>query len=105
MASKIKIAKVRGVGPVTALALEEFGIKSVRKLAKAKPKKLAAVPGIGPIRAQQLIDAALLIVTASPGEMSAKKPKKISSSSGKKTRDKKSRKKVKKSKKNKPVEF
>ena len=42
---------IKGLGPATAARLAEHGLTSVKRLAKADPDALTAVPGFGPARA------------------------------------------------------
>ena len=64
-----ELEDIAGVGPATAGALSERGLGSVKKVARAKVKHVAAVPGFGPLRARAVRDAARDLVDP-------KKPKK-----------------------------
>ena len=56
------------VGEKTALLLAEHGFPTVESVAQSTPEALCEVPGIGPKRAQLLIDSANAYLTGTPGE-------------------------------------
>jgi len=53
-----ELEEIPGVGPATAGALTGQGLGSVKKVARAKVKQVAATPGFGEIRARRVRDAA-----------------------------------------------
>ena len=81
-----ELVEIPGVGPVTAGALAEQGLGSVKKVAKAKVKQVAAVPGFGEVRARRVRDAARDLAGTSA---KAKKKTKKAKGKGKKNRRRK----------------
>jgi NAD-dependent DNA ligase len=53
-----ELTEIKGVGPATAKVFAKVGFSNVKDVASARPVDLAAVPGVGEIRATRLIAAA-----------------------------------------------
>jgi Holliday junction resolvasome RuvABC DNA-binding subunit len=49
-----KLLEVTGVGPATARLLTEAGFADIESITDAEPKALAAIRGIGPVRAANI---------------------------------------------------
>ena len=81
-----KLADISGIGPHTAQVLADHGIGTVEALASTPVGELAKIPGFGPVRAEAVRTAALVLQQKSP-------------TTGKKTRKKKDEKGKKKDKK------
>ncbi|NHI83017.1 MAG: 50S ribosomal protein L32e [Candidatus Thorarchaeota archaeon] len=74
MSKKPKLTDISGLGPKTREALAEAGIKTVDKLSKADPVKLAArVDGLGEAQASKFIEAAQKLATPQKTEKKAEK--------------------------------
>ena len=107
------ILELKGVGPATAELLAEAGFVSAASVASARPGALAAVWGIGPVRAASLQTEAGRLLARSrpaspavaggtpPDQGSKTKPKKAKKT--KPTKKAKPTKKTKKAKKTKPT--
>jgi NAD-dependent DNA ligase len=106
-----KIVDITGIGPTLATACVEAGFECVDRIAGATATELAAVPGIGEMRAKALIDAAQSLLNGAaepkaeiPAIANAKKNKKQGKGKGKgkksEKKQEKNKKKNKKSKKN-----
>ncbi|MFW9967353.1 MAG: 50S ribosomal protein L32e [Candidatus Thorarchaeota archaeon] len=78
MSKKQELTDVPGLGPIMQEKLIEAGIKTVKKLSKSSPEKLAAkVEGLGETGAAKLIKAAQKMVSPPADKPKAKKaPKK-----------------------------
>jgi len=98
-----KIVEITGIGPTLATACVEAGFACVDKIAGATAAELAAVPGIGEMRAKTLINAAQSLLNGTgeikPTDAASVKAKKNKKRS--KNKDEKSPKKGKKKEKNK----
>ena len=70
-----ELEDISGVGPATAEALAEQGLGSVKKVAKAKVKHVAATPGFGEVRARRVRDAARDLVDTQKKPKAKKKGK------------------------------
>ena len=112
MTTTVQLTEINGIGAATAAGLNKAGINSIRSLADASIEDIAAVPGFGYTRAQQVRGLARFFlggdeagghetaVTAAGEEADVdKKPKKKKKKDGKK--DSKGKKKDKKGKKGK----
>ena len=95
MSKKPTLTDVPGLGPKMEKKLKEAGFKTVAKLSKSVPEKLAAkVNGLSEAGAAKLIDAAQKMVSP-PADKPKKAPKK---KAGEKTKPKKAEEKPKKAK-------
>ncbi|UCH04398.1 MAG: 50S ribosomal protein L32e [Candidatus Thorarchaeota archaeon] len=75
MSKKPKLTEVPGLGPKMEEKLAEAGVKTVAKLSKSKPDKLAAkVEGLNEAGASRMIAAAQELVGPPPTEKPKKKP-------------------------------
>ncbi len=75
MSKKQELTDVPGLGPIMQEKLIEAGIKTVKKLSKSSPEKLAAkVEGLGETGAAKLIKAAQKMVSPPADKPKAKKP-------------------------------
>ena len=98
-----EIVEITGIGPRLAAACAEAGFSRVDAIASAAPAELAAVPGIGEMRAVNLISAAQLLLNGA-GKPKAKDAKRVKTKKSKrqaKAKTEKSKKDKKKQKKNK----
>jgi NAD-dependent DNA ligase len=68
-----QLEDIHGVGPATATALAEQGLGSVKKVAKAKVKHVAAVPGFGAVRARTVRNSARTLVEVPKAKKNGKK--------------------------------
>ena len=109
MTTTVQLTEINGIGAATAAGLNKAGIGGVHDLANASIEDIAAVPGFGYVRAQQVRGLARFFlggdeagghettVTAADKEADVdKKPKKKKKKDGKK--DSKGKKKDKKGK-------
>lgn len=64
----METTKVKGIGPAIATQLAEIGVHKVADLAKADPKALMAISGIGPSRALILVKEAQDVLGVLPAE-------------------------------------
>ena len=97
-----EIVEITGIGPSLAAACAEAGFSRVDEIASAAPAELAAVPGIGEMRAVNLISAAQLLLNGA-GKPKAKDAKRVKTKKSKKqakSKAEKSKKDRKKQKKN-----
>lgn len=77
MSKKLTLTDVPGLGPKMEEKLREAGVKTVAKLSKSAPEKLAAkVDGLSEAGAAKLIDAAQKMVPPPADKPKAEKPKK-----------------------------
>lgn len=61
-----KIIEIKGVGPVMAVACSDKGYHSIEDIAEASVAGLSTVPGVGRIRAKELIDSAQMLLNDAP---------------------------------------
>jgi len=54
----VELAKIRGVGRVRARALYNAGYRTIEDVARADPRRLSAIPSIGPRIAEEIIKSA-----------------------------------------------
>ena len=96
-----EIVEITGIGPALAKACAKTGFSRVDEIANAAPTELAAVPGIGEMRAAILINAAqsLLNGVGNPTAEDTKRIKAEKSKKKAKTKSGKSKKAKKKQKK------
>jgi transcription termination factor NusA len=98
-----EIVEITGIGPALAKACAKTGFSRVDEIANAAPTELAAVPGIGEMRAAILINAAQSLLNGA-GNPTAEDTQRIKAEKSKKkakTKSGKSKKAKKKQKKNK----
>ncbi len=96
-----EIVEITGIGPALAKACAKTGFSRVDEIANAAPTELAAVPGIGEMRAAILINAAQSLLNGA-GNPTAEDTKRIKAEKSKKkakTKSGKSKKAKKKQKK------
>jgi len=94
------VTDVKGIGPATALLLQEQGISSAEDLAVATVAMLTTISGFSEIRARQTIAAANAALNpAAPEPVKAKKSAKAEKGKEKKGKEKKKKKEVKDKKK------
>ncbi|MGA1864996.1 MAG: helix-hairpin-helix domain-containing protein, partial [bacterium] len=53
--AKIVLTSIPGIGPSVAAKLLKIGIRSVKELAKSDPDLISSIPGIGKVKAKQVI--------------------------------------------------
>ena len=60
-----EVVKIKGVGPVLAAECAKAGFGSVEKIAGATTNELAAIRGVGELRAKSLISSAQILLNGS----------------------------------------
>ncbi|MEA3548185.1 MAG: helix-hairpin-helix domain-containing protein [Thermodesulfobacteriota bacterium] len=96
---KKKLTDIPGIGPATAVIMDEQGFTTILDVANATPDMLTAMPGFGIIRANRIIAAAqkLLEVTLPADQTAVNETEEAQDTMG--TKATKTAKKKKKSKK------
>lgn len=62
-----ELARVKGIGPITAERFVQAGITTVEEIVSAKPEDLAQIKGVGMTSAQNLIQSAQDLLKAEKG--------------------------------------
>ncbi|TFF99950.1 MAG: hypothetical protein EU541_03585 [Promethearchaeota archaeon] len=62
-----ELARVKGIGPITAERFAKAGITTVEEIVSARPRELAQIKGIGITSAQNLIQNAQELLNAEKG--------------------------------------